>query len=426
MGEIGVSIVIPVYNVEKYLEQCLDSVLKQNMLNIEVICVNDGSTDNSGDILERYKKNDSRIKVISQENEGLSSARNTGINHATYEYILFLDSDDMLCENALLTIIESLSQTKVDVLFYDAMCIYETKELELTRNKDAYYMRKKVYKGPVKLRTMFCDMVENDDFVIAAWNFCIKREWLENNELYFEKGRIYEDFPFLLKMFFLDGLSSHINQQLIKYRVRAGSIMNSKIKAENMISYIFTVRDMVDLLLEKKITEQESLAVKNLGKAIVNTVRQADKGLAIEERIKMEDLDEISMLISENLQIGIYGVQHFSIDLYKCGFDDKLHNSEYIIIYGAGDIGVRTYNYIKKMGYESKIVCFAVTKDADDNIDGVVINNIHSIDERYKEKALVIVAACDKYSDDMYNTAQKVGFMDILKMDLKLEEIISN
>ena len=130
MSEIGVSIVIPVYNVEKYLEQCLDSVLMQNVDNIEVVCVNDGSTDSSGEILERYKKIDSRIKVINQKNEGMSGARNTGINHASYEYILFLDSDDMLCENALINVTESLSKTKVDVLFYDAMCIYETKELE--------------------------------------------------------------------------------------------------------------------------------------------------------------------------------------------------------------------------------------------------------------------------------------------------------
>ena len=426
MSEIGVSIVIPVYNVEKYLEQCLDSVLMQNVDNIEVVCVNDGSTDSSGEILERYKKIDSRIKVINQKNEGMSGARNTGINHASYEYILFLDSDDMLCENALINVTESLSKTKVDVLFYDAMCIYETKELEKARNKGNYYIRKKAYKGPIKLRTMFCNMVENEDYVVAVWNLCIRKEWLMENHLFFEKGRIYEDSPFLLKMFFLDGLSNHINMQLVKYRIRAGSIMNSTLKAKNMISYIFAVRDILTLLAEKRISEREYAAVVALGKAMVNTIKKADIELCLDERKKMEDLDETSRIISEKLKIGIYGVQHFSIDLYKCGFDDKLDNSEYIIIYGAGDIGVRTYNYIKKMGYESKIVCFAVTKDADDNIDGVVINNIHSIDERYKEKALVIVAACDKYSDDMYNTAQKVGFMDILKMDLKLEEIISN
>lgn len=426
MGDVGISIVIPVYNVEKYLEQCLDSVLNQNVSNIEVICVNDGSTDGSRKILEQYKNSDSRIVVIDQENEGLSGARNTGINYAKNGYIMFLDSDDMLCENALSNMVELLSNMKVDVLFFDALCIYETKELEKSRNKDAYYMRKRAYDGLRNLRTMFCDMVENDDFVVAAWNLCVKRQWLIDNALYFEKGRVYEDFPFLLNMFFLDGVSTHINKQLIKYRIRAGSIMNSKIKAENMISYIYNLKEMIDLLSKKNITERERLAIKNLGRAIVNTVKKADEGMCFEERKRLENLDEVSMLISKQLQIGIYGVQQYSYDLYKCGFDSKLYESENIIIYGAGDIGIRTYKYIKSIGYQSKVLSFAVTGEPSENIDNVPVENINNIAKDYKGNALVLVAACDKYSEDMCDTAKKAGFVDIIKMDFKLEEIITN
>ena len=97
---VKISVVIPVYNVEKYLEQCLDSVIAQSFEDIEVICVNDGSTDSSLEILKRYANNDSRIKIISQKNKGAGAARNVGIENAAGEYVYFMDSDDYLNADA--------------------------------------------------------------------------------------------------------------------------------------------------------------------------------------------------------------------------------------------------------------------------------------------------------------------------------------
>ena len=90
------SIIIPVYNVENYLSECLDSVIKQTIMDLEIICVNDGTKDHSREILEEYQKQDARIQIIDKVNGGLSSARNAGLAAATGEYILFLDSDDYL------------------------------------------------------------------------------------------------------------------------------------------------------------------------------------------------------------------------------------------------------------------------------------------------------------------------------------------
>ena len=96
-----VSIIIPVYNVDKYLERCLNSVLKQTHTNLEIICVNDGSPDSSLDILKKYEKQDGRVKVIDKENGGVSSARNVGLSTMTGEYVLFLDADDWIEEEAI-------------------------------------------------------------------------------------------------------------------------------------------------------------------------------------------------------------------------------------------------------------------------------------------------------------------------------------
>ena len=99
---VKVSVIIPVYNVEKYLGECLESIIDQSLEDIEIVCVNDGSTDNSLSILESYAELDNRIKIISQENHGLAAARNTGLKNINGDYVYFIDSDDFLELSALL------------------------------------------------------------------------------------------------------------------------------------------------------------------------------------------------------------------------------------------------------------------------------------------------------------------------------------
>ena len=120
---IAVSILIPIYNTAKYLPTCLDSVLAQTLKNIEIICVNDGSTDNSDEILRAYAKRDKRIVIYEKENGGLPSARNAGLDIAQGEYLAFLDSDDFLAPNALQTVYEKAKKKKADVVVFGAQVI---------------------------------------------------------------------------------------------------------------------------------------------------------------------------------------------------------------------------------------------------------------------------------------------------------------
>ena len=113
-----VSVIIPVYNVEKYLVECLNSVTNQTLKDIEIICVNDGSTDNSADILDNYAQKDSRIIVIHKENEGVSVARNLGIDKSTGEYLMFVDSDDILTLTACQKAYDTVTKDNSDMLIY--------------------------------------------------------------------------------------------------------------------------------------------------------------------------------------------------------------------------------------------------------------------------------------------------------------------
>ena len=115
-----VSIIIPVYNVESYLAECLDSACNQTLKNIEIICINDGSTDNSLNILQEYEKRDNRISIISQDNRGASRARNIGIQHAKGKYIYFLDSDDYLAHDALEMLVNTMETGNLELLLFNA------------------------------------------------------------------------------------------------------------------------------------------------------------------------------------------------------------------------------------------------------------------------------------------------------------------
>ena len=124
-----ISVIIPVYNVEKYIEDSLNSVLNQSFKDIEVICVDDESTDNSLRILNEFEARDKRVKVISQKNKGNGGARNTGLKHASGDYVYFLDADDLLFENALEKMYRNAKSNQSDLVIFKITRFYETEDL---------------------------------------------------------------------------------------------------------------------------------------------------------------------------------------------------------------------------------------------------------------------------------------------------------
>ncbi|MCT8647817.1 glycosyltransferase, partial [Glaesserella parasuis] len=164
------SVIIPVYNVEKYIIQCLNSVVYQSFSDIEVILVNDGSKDSSGTICDEYAKNDTRIKVIHKENGGLSSARNVGLKSAVGEYILFLDSDDFWLTERFLEDIDRVIETSSNnldmIVFPFSYYLSDNKNIDYTFNDI-------ISNGD--FRNDFIRLIENNIYTASACNKCIKR-----------------------------------------------------------------------------------------------------------------------------------------------------------------------------------------------------------------------------------------------------------
>lgn len=238
------SIVIPVYNVEKYLKDCLDSVSNQTFSDWEAICVNDGSTDNSAALLEEYAAKDERIKIISQPNGGLSAARNTGMDAAIGDYILFLDSDDWLEHDAL----EVLSQQMNDV---DMLCFSGRRFFEDTKAFSiADQLPEKTYVSGMDYYNE--NALTHRDFAFVCVVLRVyKRSFLAKSGLWFKEGVFHEDNLFTPQICFYAKRVRIINTCLYDYRVRACSITTT-VNKKRMRDLMQTANDLATFFIPKQ------------------------------------------------------------------------------------------------------------------------------------------------------------------------------
>ncbi len=211
------SIIIPVYNVEPYLRECLESVLQQSFADWEAVCVNDGSTDNSATILEEYGHKDGRFKIVNQPNGGLSAARNTGLKAAVGEYVLFLDSDDWLESNALKIISQSLNDE--DMLCFSGRRFFEKEN----RYHEADQLKAWSYATGMDYYNENALAVRDFAFVCVVLR-AYKREFLLSHELWFKEGIFHEDNLFTPLACYFAKEVKVVNDCLYDYRVRANSI----------------------------------------------------------------------------------------------------------------------------------------------------------------------------------------------------------
>lgn len=216
-----ISIIVPVYNVEKYLDRCVQSILIQSFKRFELILVNDGSTDNSFEICQKYRKKDSRVILISQENKGLSAARNTGLNNAHGDYICFIDSDDFIEKDYLKLLLNNLKSNNADI----SMCEYF-----LSNEKGKKYSIVK-FNEPKNISILSGKNTFNyfyeDNCVpnVVAWNKLYKASLFK--ELRYKEGYYFEDEFIARPLFYAAKRVSFLREPLYNYVQRSGSIMDS-------------------------------------------------------------------------------------------------------------------------------------------------------------------------------------------------------
>ncbi len=244
-----VSIIIPVYNVSEYLKECLDSAIDQTFRDIEIICVNDGSTDDSPNILNDYAKKDRRIRIINKTNGGLSSARNAGLEAAKGKYIAFLDSDDFIEPETIEHAVNHIGGA--DIVFYGTN-VFGDAMMDRRKDDEEYYRLK--FSGYVRLD----DNIRNNTDV-SAWNKLYRKEIIDRYGITFPEGMLFEDYSFYWRYIFCCRNAYYLQEKNYNYRRREGSIMSSTFNGSSKaIDHLYAMDLVFDFLLKNKMNEEYS------------------------------------------------------------------------------------------------------------------------------------------------------------------------
>ena len=212
------SIILPIYKVECYLHECVDSILNQSYKDFEVILVDDGSPDSCPQICDDYASKDSRVKVIHKPNGGQADARNVGLENASGDYVCYVDSDDYLADNNVLQLLADKTESNPDIVHYKFKEWFEY-DGHVSECKFDYIV-------PTKERSLadiYCDLIDKDAYYNSAWSKIIRRNLLIDNNIRFEKGIVGEDNEWYYHVVKVAKSLILVDEPLYVYRRRQGS-----------------------------------------------------------------------------------------------------------------------------------------------------------------------------------------------------------
>ena len=389
-----ITIIVPVYNVEKYLKECLDSLVSQTIDNIEVICINDGSTDNSKEILEDYQNRYSFVKVINHEkNKGLSAARNTGIKNATGEYILFVDSDDFILHEACEKLYKYAKKTDSDVVFYNLTFLNDY-ENGFIRNEQIKNDYPGVYRG-IELFTMYYE--DNCAKVESVRQF-LRRTFVINNNLFFYEGIIHEDMLYYFNTCKNAGRASDLNESLYVYRQRGNSINWSQ-KEKSSKGYMCCIQNIyAQWILDDIFSDAENEAVKKY-------IERLYKAYLYNKPYEYSDIQ--SSNVKENFaKICISTISYRMVKFTDCDLD-RIVQAGCVTLYGAGMVATDVAYALQNIEIEIENVI--VSK----NLGYRYFNNVKVLclnEVELKKDTLFIIATDEKYHKEISENLKKLGY----------------
>lgn len=247
-----ISIVVPIYNVEKYLEECVNSILKQDYKDYEIILVDDGSTDLSGKIADKYQENNANVRAFHKKNGGLSDARNYGIMKSEGEYILFVDGDDFIKENSLINIVTCIEHNdNPDVVFLSIYKWINGNIIPMNEGISNELIDKK------EKIVLLNNIARLNKFPGSACSKAIKRQVIIDNEIFFEKGLLSEDIDWVTRVLQVATSFSFCNEEYYYYRQkRQGSITN-----QNTSKNVNDLMKTIIKLSDKEPKSEEQIAI---------------------------------------------------------------------------------------------------------------------------------------------------------------------
>jgi len=403
-----VSVIIPVYNVEEYLVECLESVINQTEKDLEIICVEDCSTDSSLKILQEYAKKDERIIILQNEvNSGLSVTRNNGLAIAKGEYILFVDSDDFIVPNLLEKTI-NLSNG-VDFVLFDYSSFNENKmafENEESLLPDGFftsndYFLKAVCQNCLKLAP--CDKLYRTDF-------------LKENNIMFIPGIVYEDILFTFFCMLKAKNVYCINEKLYVYRKRANSIMTSELSEKNIKDHFFSLYEASSVFVESDFSEETNVVIEKFIQRILRDYirfyrKYFFQNTELFNKIAQDNTKQTKLQrVFSNALIGI--TDYTLILNEKLGY---LKNKDNIVVYGAGDIAREVISCLDLNDISIAGIAVSDTKNNRKSLMGNPVRELSDY-ENIKDDCLVIIAVSSRFSVEIKELLEKSGFTRYIEL----------
>lgn len=408
MNDIKISVIIPVYNMEKYIRECLESVFKQSLREIEVICVDDGSTDSTIDILRQYKESYSNMIILSQQRQGAGLARNRGMEVARGQFIAFMDSDDYYAGKDVLEYLYNGALKNNVKLAGGSLCTSVNGHKIIHPDKEVHI------KG--------CDKVVNImdfQYPYSFTRFIYEKELLESNAIIFPDLQRNEDPPFMLKALvaakriWLTSKEIYVAREFDK---RIG-FTSKELVCDIMQGYLemmtisnrYCLYDAQALFIKNIFSKMELylMHLNNGNTELYNLIQMVGKEiLHLDERRKFMDFwnqENIEKVYCQKLQ----EIEKLVAICNKCGK---------VIIYGAGRYGKSLYDFICRMK-KIEFLGFAVTElNPTGTARGYDVKSLMQY-EKYKDEALVLIAVKNDFNGEMQKYARDIGYKNIVVLN---------
>lgn len=388
------SIIVPVYNVENYIKKCMDSILAQTLQDIEIICVDDGSTDASGEILDQLAECDKRVRVLHRANAGYGATMNAGLDAATGEYIGIVESDDCILPQMYEKLYEAAVENELDMVKSDAFYWIESEDFICRKHikaLDAYYDQ---VLDPLDRSKFF-------EFYMNIWTGIYKRSFLLENQIRFHEsaGASYQDNGFWMQTCIYAKRAMWLNQAFYLYRQDNPT---ASVKSQGKMLAMTYEYDYLEKVLRDRGHEQYLpychcwRLIRDIG--CINRISDELK----EEFCKQiaQDYEKCAPTIQKLTYINDYLVSLIrnpkerveELIAAKKVLADQLQNAKRIVIYGAGLHGETVFRILFNEGWMDKVSCMAVTKDLSKPVVGKKLVKDIDAAVRENQEALYIIA----------------------------------
>lgn len=411
--QVKISVIIPAYNEEKYVERCIESVEMQDIDCIEIICVDDCSTDRTIDIIKNaVDKYNNVICLRNPKNSGLSFSRNAGIKAARGEYILLLDADDWMEPNCLDRLYGYAKERELDILYFEYIQDYES-EADKKQYEKEYFKSVQAACGVMSGQERFIKVFNGLTYSVKSQLGLYRRQFLIDKDVFFYEGIIHEDELFYPQAMLNADRTDHVNEYVYHYFKHSGTIttnVNNRIRKVHDLVIICS--ELENSIIKNDLSPESIWYLASRVKGMEATTKDLYKKLLVDGLRPDSEYDVLRHKIKYFEIINDMFSRHAI--LFSDGIINTIREAENVIVYGAGVIAKEVISDLHENGIEKYYI--ATTSLEEEKF--ICGNKVRQIDEllEIKDNALVLISLAKKYHDEVNEKLDKLGFMNRMNM----------